>query len=83
MTELLLLVRKLTGKEAGLISPGSLERLLLTWLTHNVRRWGRNPSGPGMILDYLWRCYLEARNLGLLIYCRGVGRELLREELIQ
>lgn len=81
--EIMLLIRKVTRTKIAFAVPESVERLMLTWVTRTVRRWGRNPSGPGMILDYIWRCYLEARNLGLLVHCRGADRELLRMELIQ
>ena len=81
--ELLLLMRKLTGTKMAITTVESVERLLLAWITRRVRRRGREPLQPGAILAYLWRFYLEARNLGLLSYCHGAERELLRTELIQ
>lgn len=82
MAEVTLLIRRLTGVEVEIASAGTVENLLLTGITRFLRRRGREPAGPGLILDYLWRCYVEARNLSLLIHC-GEDREALGAELIQ
>ena len=61
----------------------SIETLLLRGLTGRLRRMGRAPEGPGFILDYLWRCFMEARNLSLLIQGGSLARDTVRGELIQ
>lgn len=64
---------------ADTATPGPL---LLRWLTGRIRAQGRDPLGPGLILDYLWRCAVEARNQGLI--CRfGEAEDELRGELIR
>ncbi|KAF0216105.1 MAG: hypothetical protein FD174_3867 [Geobacteraceae bacterium] len=82
MAEVSPLIRRLTGEEVEAASAGNVERLLLTAITRLVRRRGREPAGTGLILDHLWRCYVEALNLSLLIHCRD-DREAVRRELVQ
>ncbi len=81
MEEITPLIRRLAGEEVEVASVGVTERLLLTGITRLVRRRGREPAGTGLILDYLWRCYVETRNLSLLAYC-GDDREAVRRELV-
>lgn len=76
------LLERLTGEKPGAGRDGGMEQPLLAGLTRQVRRMGREP-GTGLVLDYLWGCYVEARNLSLLIHGAGVGRETLRMELIR
>lgn len=59
-----------------------LESALLAGLGRRLRRQGREPLQPGVLLDYLWRCHLQARNLELLRHAAGAGDELLARELI-
>lgn len=77
-----LLLRRLTGEEAAPYSSVGLEQLLLQALARCTRRWGREESGMGLILDYIWRCRMEARNLSLLIHGGELERETLRLELV-
>lgn len=77
------LVRSLTGMPAQIPAGGSPELLLLKGLSRLLRREAREPDGIGLILDYLWRCYLEARNLSILSHCGEMDREILRTELVQ
>ena len=58
------------------------EPQLFGWLTGKVRRLGRDPLGVGLVLDYLWRCFVEAHNLSLSIHGEGLDQETLRAELI-
>jgi ATP synthase (C/AC39) subunit len=74
------LAARLTGKEPS--SAASLERELLCRITQLVRRWRVAAGGIGTILDYLWMCHREARNLGIISQGAGLDRDALREELI-
>ncbi len=76
-----LLLFRITGAE---VSPtaGNMESLLLASITRMVRRTGREPVGIGLILDYLWRSSMQARNLSILVHGTEIDREVLREELI-
>ena len=64
-------------------APGNPEQLLLGWLTKKVRRIGRDPLGIGLVLDYLWKCFVEAHNLSLVLHCEDLDRETMRAELIR
>ncbi|WP_298269084.1 hypothetical protein [Geobacter sp.] len=75
------LVARLTGREAG-PEAGSVEHLLLTGLTRKLRRRGRE-SEVAQVLDYLWRCAVEARNLSLLIHGGAQERAALRTEVVR
>lgn len=64
-------------------APFNPEPQLFGWLTGKVRRLGRVPLGVGLVLDYLWRCFVEAHNLSLMIHGEGLDHETLRAELIR
>lgn len=76
------LVERLTGRK-GDLPPGEMEQALLSGLTRQARRAGRESAGIGLVLEYLWGCYVEARNLSLIVHGAGVDREALRKELIR
>lgn len=42
-----------------------VEEFLFRGLSASLKRQGRKPLQLGLILDYLWRCQVKARNLGL------------------
>ncbi|MDH3998914.1 MAG: V-type ATPase subunit, partial [Desulfuromonadales bacterium] len=50
-----MLVASLTGSEAASDKPLRLEQHLLNGLTRQLKRWGRDPLGLGVVIDYLWR----------------------------
>lgn len=80
---LLPLLGRLAGRGVGEWTAANPEPPLLEAVTGEVRRWGREAGGIGPILDHLWRCYLEARNLGLLVHGGDLDRETIRRELVQ
>jgi vacuolar-type H+-ATPase subunit C/Vma6 len=51
-------------------------------MTRWLRQEGRNPFGTAPILDYLWRCSIEAMNLSLLYQGKDLERELVAAELV-
>ena len=58
----------LMGKRAGLSGnpeAEGIEEFMLRGLTIDLRRRGRDSLQLGLLLDYLWRCQLTARNRGL------------------
>lgn len=63
--------------------PGNLEHYLLCRLTRKVRKLAVDPLGAGLILAYLWECYLEARNSALVQHSALFGEEALAAELIR
>ena len=59
-----------------------LESVLLRGMTTKLRRIGRESEDVGLILDYVWRVYIQARNLAVIYHGEGVGPDALEKELI-
>ncbi len=78
----LLLTRALTGLTVRGPDVSGLENSLYVWMTRELKRAGRD-SDVGLILDYLWRCSIEARNLGILVHSGNMARDTVAEELIR
>lgn len=76
------LTRALTGLAVRGPDASGLENSLYVWMTRGLKRAGRD-SDVGFILDYLWRCSIEARNLGILLHCGNMARDTVAEELIR
>jgi len=55
------LARGLAGQVLPDMEPRLAEDLLLAGLGKELRRAGRDPLGTGVVLDYLWRCEMMAR----------------------
>jgi len=77
------LLAALPGMGVPPAAPLNPEQQLFGWLTAKVRRLGRDPLGVGLVLDYLWRCFVEAHNLSLMIHGEGLDHETLSAELIR
>jgi ATP synthase C subunit len=75
-----LLIRRRSGIEAQ-FTPSGVEKALVDGLSRLLRRRAQGGEGVELVLDYLWRCYTEARNLGVLLHAGGMEREALRGEL--
>ena len=82
MFNALRMIQAFTGVAVQIPDATSVEKALYTAMTRTLRREGREPSGVALILDYLWRCSMEIRNLGVLIHGEGIDRDILRTELI-
>jgi hypothetical protein len=74
------LVRKLTGREP---EAANIEISLYRKVTRLLRKAGREPLSVGLILDYLWRCSLEATNLSVLFYGSEIDRGIITAEMVQ
>ena len=74
------LVRKLTKIES---ETANIETSLYRMVTRLLRKAGREPLGVGLILDYLWRCSLEATNLSILLYGSEIDRGIITAEMAQ
>jgi vacuolar-type H+-ATPase subunit C/Vma6 len=77
-----LLVRKYAGVKVELQDPSRAEHALYQATTAYLKRAGRDPLGVGTVLDYLWRCSMEAMNLSILFYGKSVERDALTNELV-
>ncbi len=78
-----LLVRECTGIAVERPDPTSIELALYRGMTRWLRKEGRDPFGIAPILDYLWRCSIEAMNLGVLYHTKDLEREAVAAELAQ
>jgi hypothetical protein len=76
------LLQELTGEEAGSGDPARVEASLYRGITRSLKREGRDAPGIGTILDYLWRCSIEAMNLSVLSYGRDLERVIVSAELV-
>lgn len=82
MFNALRMIEAFTGVAVQTPDATSVEKSLYKGMTRTLRREGREPSGVALILDYLWRCSMEIRNLGVLMHGEGIDRDILRTELI-
>ena len=79
---LAVLFRSLSGMSPLAEVPANPEPLLFAWLTRKVRLLSRETGGIGLILDYFWWRFVDARNVGLLFHGMGLEGSTLRTELI-
>ena len=61
----------------------ALETVLLNSLTTRVDRARRDGDGVAAIVAYLWRVYVQARNLSILHHAGDVDAEAVQRELVQ
>jgi vacuolar-type H+-ATPase subunit C/Vma6 len=76
------LLRRFMRMEVEVGVSGNPEHLLLRGITGFLRMKSRETSGYGLILDYLWRLYIEAVNIGILCHGGSIDRETIAAELI-
>ena len=76
------LVRQYAGVKVELQGPAQVEHALYRATTRYLKEAGRDPLDVGTILDYLWRCSIEAMNLSLLFFGKNVERDVLANELV-
>ncbi len=78
-----LLVSECTGIAVERPDSTSIELALYRGMTRWLRKEGRDPFGIAPILDYLWRCSIEAMNLSVLHHTKDLEREAVTAELVQ
>ncbi len=76
------LVRERTGIKVDQPNPTVIETSLYRGITRYLRQTGKDAFGVGPIMDYLWRCSIEAMNLGILFYGKDLERDLVTAELV-
>lgn len=71
---------------AGLRDEGpshlTIEGTLYRNMTIFLKKAGRDPLGVAQVLDYLWRCSIEAMNLRVLSYGADIPKEKVSMELV-
>lgn len=82
LSEVSRLVREATGIRIDSPDITRVETALYRGITKSLRKEGRDPLGAGLILDYLWRCSLEAMNLSILVHTGELEREAVLAELV-
>jgi vacuolar-type H+-ATPase subunit C/Vma6 len=75
-------IQELTGIKVERPEPTMVELALYRGMTQWLRKEGRDPFGAGPILDYLWRCSIEAMNLSVLYHGKDLERDLISAELV-
>ncbi len=85
LAELDTLVTSVTGLKTLTIASteGAVETALLASLTQKLRKLGRENEKVGLILDYIWRIYIQARNLAVLYHGKELDADTLERELVQ
>lgn len=69
--------------QSGSLDPLSVEASLYRKIGRSLKNAGRMPLGIGPILNYLWRCSIEAMNLSVLSYGQELKRDIVTAELIR
>jgi vacuolar-type H+-ATPase subunit C/Vma6 len=78
------LVRRAAGLDAvpAAVDEGALETVLLRSVGRRLEATRREGGDVGVILSYIWRVYVQARNLALLHHGSGLDAATLGRELI-
>jgi vacuolar-type H+-ATPase subunit C/Vma6 len=82
LSEIRTLVSRLTHMDIQEDDPAVFERALLRGLSKKVQKAGRDPLGVGLLLDYLWRCYIQALNIRIVLHRGDAKKEMLEGSLI-
>ncbi len=82
ISRIIRLVHQRTGISVQEPGASEIENTLFAGLTKYLRIHAREGSEAGLILDYLWKISIEARNFSILLYSRDVEKTNLRKELV-
>jgi hypothetical protein len=77
------LLRAVTGETISSLDPGGVEIPLYRSVSRRLTRERRAEPGICLVLDYLWRCSIDAINLGVLFYGKTLGRDAVAAELVR
>lgn len=59
-----------------------IERTLYAGLLKQTKIMQRESLDIGLVLHYLWRCYMETLNLSIILYGRDIDKNTLKGELV-
>ncbi|MBI5099067.1 MAG: V-type ATPase subunit [Nitrospirae bacterium] len=82
VSEITGLIQKHTGFYVGRPAAANVESALLKGISGQVKKMERESPDIGLILNYLWRFFLEARDLSILYYGNKIDKDIIREELV-
>jgi vacuolar-type H+-ATPase subunit C/Vma6 len=77
------LLKEFSGGETSSIDPVRLEPFLYHGISRSLIREGRDTLSIGPILEYLWRCSIEAMNLSVLAYGHELERDIVAAEMVR
>jgi vacuolar-type H+-ATPase subunit C/Vma6 len=77
------IVQGITGEKTAPADLSGLERSLYRGISRSLKRSGRGSLGTGPVLDYLWRCSVEAMNLSILSQGTKLARDIVAAELVR
>lgn len=75
-------LREVTG-QSGSLDPIAVEASFYRKIDRSLKNAGRMPLGIGPVLNYLWRCSIEAMNLSVIFYGQELKRDIVAAELIR
>ena len=76
------LVTTVTGRAVSAAHELSLETMLLSSLSAGLSRARREHGGEWLVTDYMWSCYVHARNLAVRSHAADLDATVLERELI-
>jgi vacuolar-type H+-ATPase subunit C/Vma6 len=76
------LLHNVTGSVVEEETGMHIERTLYAGLLKQTKTMQRVSLDIGLVLHYLWRCYIEALNLSIILYGSDIDRNVLKEELV-
>lgn len=76
------LVYRQTGSHIEGPDAARVDNALQRRLTVKIKKWERESPDTGLILSYLWRCAMEAKNLSIIYHGREIDRNTLGEEIV-
>jgi vacuolar-type H+-ATPase subunit C/Vma6 len=79
--DITLFIKEITGLGIEEMTASIIENRLHLEVMKKTGRLKRDGSDIGIILDYLWKCSTEARNLGILLHGKNMDKDLLKEAL--
>jgi vacuolar-type H+-ATPase subunit C/Vma6 len=82
ISEMVKFIHRYTGESPHEPALYHIERVLLSGMTKQTRTLARAFPDIGPVLDYLWRCYLETLNIGMVLYGQEIDRAVIQNELI-
>lgn len=77
------LVMGFTGEKTSSANLSGLEISMYRGISRWLKKKSRGSPGTGLVLDYLWKCSVEAMNLNILSYGAGLHRDVIAAELVR